>query len=128
MSHHPFIRHVLRRAGMMPAGGGSSTKRMHGLEHRSPPTHERVVEHRKIITAAGVSSGIDMALRLAQRIAGDDVAQAIQLATFAAGSPHKVPPHVVDFLRGASEEVIAQRRRSIGGDRPAQLFGLKPPG
>src|SRR5436309_2404072 len=43
------------------------------------PTSERVVEQGKIITAAGVSSGIDMALRLAAHIAGDDVAQAIQL-------------------------------------------------
>ena len=40
---------------------------------------ERVVEQGKVITAAGVSSGIDMALTLAARIAGDDVAQAIQL-------------------------------------------------
>jgi len=45
-----------------------------------------------------VSSGIDMALRPAQRIAGDDVAQAIQLAIeydprppIAAGSPDKAP-------------------------------------
>jgi putative intracellular protease/amidase len=43
------------------------------------PTSERVVEQGKIITAAGVSSGIDMALRLAAHVAGDDVAQAIQL-------------------------------------------------
>src|SRR5438067_1547897 len=43
------------------------------------PTSERVVEEGKIITAAGVSSGIDMALRLAAHVAGDEVAQAIQL-------------------------------------------------
>ena len=43
------------------------------------PTSERVVEQGKIITAAGVSSGIDMALRLAALVAGDEVAQAIQL-------------------------------------------------
>lgn len=43
------------------------------------PVSERVVEQGKIITAAGVSSGIDMALRLAAHIAGDEVAQAIQL-------------------------------------------------
>jgi putative intracellular protease/amidase len=43
------------------------------------PTSERVVEQGKIITAAGVSSGIDMALTLAAHVAGDDVAQAIQL-------------------------------------------------
>jgi len=43
------------------------------------PTSERVVEQGKIITAAGVSSGIDMALRLAAHVAGDEIAQAIQL-------------------------------------------------
>lgn len=43
------------------------------------PVSERVVEQGKIITAAGVSSGIDMALRLAAHVAGDEVAKAIQL-------------------------------------------------
>lgn len=43
------------------------------------PTARRVVEEGKIITAAGVSAGIDMALTLAARIAGDDIARAIQL-------------------------------------------------
>ena len=43
------------------------------------PVAERVVEDGKVITAAGVSAGIDMALTLAARIAGDEVAQAIQL-------------------------------------------------
>jgi transcriptional regulator GlxA family with amidase domain len=45
------------------------------------PPLERVVEQGKVVTAAGVSSGIDMALRLAQLIAGDEVAQAIQLSS-----------------------------------------------
>ena len=40
------------------------------------PTLERVVERGKIITAAGVSSGIDMALLLAARIAGDALPRA----------------------------------------------------
>ena len=43
------------------------------------PVSRRVVEQGKIITAAGVSSGIDMALTLAARVAGDEIAQAIQL-------------------------------------------------
>jgi transcriptional regulator GlxA family with amidase domain len=67
----------------------------------------RVVEQGKVITAAGVSSGIDMALRLAARIAGDEVAQAIQLGIeydpeppFDAGSPSKAPAGVVDLLKG----------------------------
>jgi putative intracellular protease/amidase len=69
------------------------------------PTAERVVEQGKVITAAGVSSGIDMALRLAAHVAGDDIAQAIQLGIeydpqppFDAGSPKKAPRHVVDLV------------------------------
>ncbi len=49
--------------------------------HGAEPTPERVVEHldRRIITAAGVSSGIDMALRLVQLLVDDTAAQAAQL-------------------------------------------------
>jgi putative intracellular protease/amidase len=45
------------------------------------PTGDRVVEHldRRIITAAGVSSGIDMALRLAELLVDADAARAMQL-------------------------------------------------
>ncbi len=60
------------------------------------PTAERVVERGKIITAAGVSSGIDMALTLTAHIGGDDMAKAIQLSIeydpqppFDCGSPAK---------------------------------------
>ena len=70
------------------------------------PTSERVVERGKVITAAGVSSGIDMALRLAELIAGPVAAQAIQLAIeydpqppFDSGSPEKAPGEVVDLVR-----------------------------
>jgi putative intracellular protease/amidase len=69
---------------------------------------ERVVEQGKVITAAGVSSGIDMALRLAELAAGREVAQSIQLSIeydpqppFDAGSPETAPPAVVERLRGA---------------------------
>jgi putative intracellular protease/amidase len=75
------------------------------------PTSERVVERGKVITAAGVSSGIDMALTLASHIAGPEVAQAIQLGIeydpqppFDAGSPDKAPPEIVDLVRGAGVE------------------------
>jgi transcriptional regulator GlxA family with amidase domain len=44
------------------------------------PVGDRVVERGKVITAGGVSAGIDMALHLARRIAGDEIAQAIQIA------------------------------------------------
>ena len=69
------------------------------------PTTERVVEQGKVITAAGVSSGIDMALRLAEHVAGADAARMIQLSIeydpqppFDAGSPEKAPPKIVERL------------------------------
>ena len=81
------------------------------------PTLERVVERGKIITAAGVSSGIDMALRLAAHIAGDDYAQGIQLGIeydpqppFRAGSPKTAPPHIVEALRARTRERLAKAR------------------
>ena len=77
-------------------------------EFGAEPTAERVVEQGKIVTAAGVSAGIDMALRLVQKICGDDFAQGLQLGIeydpqppFDAGSPEKAPPQVVDMVRSA---------------------------
>jgi putative intracellular protease/amidase len=78
------------------------------------PVERRVVEQGKVFTAAGVSAGIDMALALAARIAGPEVAQAIQLAIeydpqppFDAGSPAKAPQEIVDVVRAVerAEEV-----------------------
>ena len=75
---------------------------LHVLErYGARPSRQRVVEQGKVITAAGVSAGIDMALTLAARIAGEDVARAIQLGIeydpqppFDAGSVDKAPEHV----------------------------------
>jgi transcriptional regulator GlxA family with amidase domain len=81
------------------------------LEHGATPVSERVVEQGKVITAAGVSSGIDMALTLAARIAGEDVAKAIQLGIeydpeppFESGSVAKAHPAVVELVRGAAAQ------------------------
>ncbi|MDX6662358.1 MAG: hypothetical protein QOG09_460, partial [Solirubrobacterales bacterium] len=69
------------------------------------PVDERVVEDGKVITAAGVSSGIDMALRLSELVAGEEVARAIQLGIeydptppFDSGSPAKATPELVERL------------------------------
>ncbi|WP_328437332.1 DJ-1/PfpI family protein [Streptomyces sp. NBC_00444] len=77
------------------------------------PTGERVVLDGKYVTAAGVSSGIDMALTLLGRVAGDDHAQGVQLATeydpqppYDAGSPQKAPAHIVDALRSRSRFIL----------------------
>jgi putative intracellular protease/amidase len=71
------------------------------------PIAERVVVRGKVITAAGVSSGIDMALTLAALVAGDDVAQAIQLSIeydpqppFDSGSVRTAPPEITELVRG----------------------------
>jgi putative intracellular protease/amidase len=81
------------------------------------PLRDRVVvdEAHHIITAAGVSSGIDMGLTLAARLSGDEVAQAIQLGIeydpqppFDAGSPEKAPPEVVELLRARSRFLTAR--------------------
>ena len=70
------------------------------------PTLERVVIAGKIITAAGVSSGIDMALWLAAQIESEEKAKSIQLGIeydpqppFDSGSPEKAHPDLVEFVR-----------------------------
>jgi transcriptional regulator GlxA family with amidase domain len=76
------------------------------------PTEQRVVRRGKIITAAGVSSGIDMALTLAAEVAGAEVAQAIQLAIeydpqppFDAGSPSKAPAQIVELVQAIAADM-----------------------
>ena len=70
------------------------------------PTGRRVVEQGKVITAAGVSSGIDMGLTLAAKIAGDEFAKTIQLLIeydpeppFDSGSTGKAAPELVETIR-----------------------------
>lgn len=79
----------------------------HGAVHED----RRVVTDGKYVTAAGVSSGIDMALTLAARLADDRVAQAIQLSVeydpqppFSAGSPSTAPADVVALLRALAKK------------------------
>ncbi len=70
------------------------------------PVSRRVVRQGKVITAAGVSSGIDMALTLAAELAGDEVAQGIQLGIeydpeppFDSGSVAKASPEIVQLVK-----------------------------
>jgi putative intracellular protease/amidase len=102
---------ILAAAGLLD--GQPATTHWLALEELgglgAQPRNERVVFAGRVVTAAGVSAGIDMALALAARIAGDEVAQAIQLGIeydpqppFAAGSPATAPPAVVELLRRLS--------------------------
>ncbi|MFJ4897510.1 DJ-1/PfpI family protein [Streptomyces sp. NPDC088727] len=82
-------------------------------EYGAEPTGERVVIDGKYVTAAGVSSGIDMGLTLLGRIAGDRYAQSVQLLTeydpqppYDAGSPEKAPADVVEEWRARSRHIL----------------------
>lgn len=68
------------------------------------PTGERVVEHldQRIITAAGVSSGIDMALRLVEILFDQTAAEASQLMI----EYDPQPPFDAGSIAKASQEVI----------------------
>ena len=81
------------------------------------PVSERVVFDGKYVTAAGVSSGIDMGLALAGRLAGDKTAQAIQLMIeydprppYDAGSPDRAPAELVHGMRARSRFLLAGRQ------------------
>ena len=75
------------------------------------PVAERVVQRDRIITAAGVSAGIDMALGLAAQLAGDQVARAIQLIIeydpqppYDSGSPEKAGEEIQRLVLSPADE------------------------
>jgi transcriptional regulator GlxA family with amidase domain len=77
------------------------------------PEPERVVTDGKYMTAAGVSAGLDMALTLAGKLAGDAVAQSVQLALeydpqppYQAGSPATAPPAITGALRARRDQIL----------------------
>jgi putative intracellular protease/amidase len=70
------------------------------------PTEQRVVFQGKIVTGAGVSAGIDLALALVGAMSGPETAQAIQLGIeydpqppYDAGSPSKAPAPILEMLK-----------------------------
>lgn len=83
------------------------------------PVRERWVDEGAIVTAAGVSAGIDAALHLTRREHGDDLAQAIQLMIeydpappFAAGSPASAGARIVESLGGLLGPALARRAQA----------------
>ena len=105
---------VLGAAGLLE--GKRATTHWNWLEDLrkwgATPVKERVVDEGSIVTAAGVSAGIDMALALAARLTAPKVAQAIQLGIeydpvppFDAGSPDKAPAEVRALLEARYQGV-----------------------
>jgi len=80
------------------------------------PVNERVVVDGNWVFAAGVTAGIDGALRLAAELRGDDVAKAIQLymvyapePPFDSGTPATAPAAILAQARQSVADITAQR-------------------
>jgi cyclohexyl-isocyanide hydratase len=93
------------------------------------PVNERVVIDGNLISAAGVTAGIDGALRLAALLRGDDAARAIQLylqyapePPFDSGTPERAPPAILAAARRAADDIT--RRREATARRVAERLGV----
>ena len=78
-------------------------------EYGADPVGGRYVEDGKVITAAGVTAGIDMALHIVAREVAPEMAQAVQLGIeydpdppFDSGSPEKAAPEIVELVTAAA--------------------------
>jgi cyclohexyl-isocyanide hydratase len=96
------------------------------------PVNERVVMDGAWVFAAGVTAGIDGALRLAAELRGDEVAQAIQLhiayapePPFDSGTPETAPAAIVDEARRSVRSITAQREQTAR--RIAAKLGIAVP-
>lgn len=99
---------VLAAAGVLDGVDATTNWLEHELleELGACSVKERVVESGKIMTGAGVTAGLDMALMLTARLTTPEVAQAIQLGleydpqpAFDSGSPEKAPAEIVELVR-----------------------------
>jgi transcriptional regulator GlxA family with amidase domain len=93
------------------------------------PVAERVVRDGNVITGGGITAGIDFGLSVAAELAGDDVAQAIQLMLeydpqppFNAGSPDTAPAEVLARFRTQTAENLKARREAAA--QAAKRLGL----
>lgn len=87
-----------------------------------PQPEQRIVRSGKIVTAAGVSSGIDLAFWLAGEIAGPACAQAIQLVI--EYDPH--PPFNAGHMSKASKETQKLAKQMMDESMPADQRRLVP--
>jgi cyclohexyl-isocyanide hydratase len=114
---------VLGAAGLL--GGRRATT--HWLSHDflekfgAIPVHGRVVRDGNLITAGGVTAGIDFGLAVVAELAGQAQAEAIQLALeyapeppFRAGTPDEAPPPVLATVRNRLASTRAAREAIVG--------------
>jgi cyclohexyl-isocyanide hydratase len=110
---------VLGAAGLLK--GRRATSHWNALEHLqllgAIAVSEKVVVDGNIVTGAGVTSGIDFALKLAAILDGEQVAREIQLGIeydpeppFDSGSPKSAPAEMVETLRKRGTQLYEARR------------------
>src|SRR6516165_2398444 len=94
------------------------------------PVNERVVVDGSYVFAAGVTAGIDGALRLAAELRGNDAAQAIQLhmayapePPFNSGTPETAPPAILQRARQSVQGITA--KREVTARRVAARLGVE---
>ncbi|HEY6859915.1 MAG TPA: DJ-1/PfpI family protein [Pseudolabrys sp.] len=93
------------------------------------PVNERVVVDGNMVFAAGVTAGIDGALRVAANLRGDEAAQAIQLymqyapePPFNSGTPETAPPAVLEGARFSVQAITDRRDKTAR--RVAERLGI----
>jgi cyclohexyl-isocyanide hydratase len=96
------------------------------------PVNERVVVDGAWVFAAGVTAGIDGALRLTAELRGDAAAQAIQLhmvyapgPPFNSGTPETAPAAILEQARRSAQGITAQREQTAR--RFAAKHGIAAP-
>jgi cyclohexyl-isocyanide hydratase len=96
------------------------------------PVNERVVVDGSYVFAAGVTAGIDGALRLAAELRGDDAARMIQLymayapePPFNSGTPETAPPAILEQARQSVQTITQQREATAR--RIAARLGIGSP-
>jgi cyclohexyl-isocyanide hydratase len=93
------------------------------------PVNERVVVDGEMVFAAGVTAGIDGALRVAAELRGDEAAQTIQLymvyapePPFNSGTPETAPAAILERARDSAREITAKREETA--QRVARRLGI----
>jgi len=96
------------------------------------PVNERVVVDGDMVFAAGVTAGIDGALRVAAELRGDEAAQTIQLymvyapePPFTSGTPETAPAGILEAARRSVQNITIQREETAR--RVARRLGIAVP-
>ena len=124
---------ILGAAGLLKGRRATTYWSVHHLlpYFGATPVNERVAVDGNWAFAAGVTAGIDGALRVAAELRGEKVAQTIQLGMeyapeppFASGTPAEAPPDILAEARKDGAAMAARRLQTA--QRVAARLGISP--